>query len=167
MDGQWMTFRQAAEVMNISVRAAEARARRGRWAKRTANDGSLQVEVPLAALEDVRSPEQAAAAELARITAERDAVRAELVEERERRAKAEGQVEGLRVAVAEHAEAMRRTATELAEVRVRITAAEAETAAVRGLFAVASHERDALRAAETERAAWSWRRRMMWAVRGR
>jgi hypothetical protein len=59
-DSRWMTYRELAEELGISLRAAEARARRqvraGRWHQRNHNDAlkTAMVKVPRADLETMR-----------------------------------------------------------------------------------------------------------------
>src|SRR3954469_21017204 len=44
--GQWLTYRDLAERLGISVEAAQQKARRGRWQRRDSNDGRRLVLVP-------------------------------------------------------------------------------------------------------------------------
>jgi hypothetical protein len=59
-DFQWLTYRELADALGITYRAAEARARRnvrsGKWAMRRDNDGAraARVRVPVAELEAAR-----------------------------------------------------------------------------------------------------------------
>src|SRR3954453_19315631 len=48
---RWMTYREIAQQLGISLPAAEARARRGRWTKRPGNDGTMRIAVPASVLE--------------------------------------------------------------------------------------------------------------------
>jgi hypothetical protein len=49
--GQWLTYRDLAERLGISVEAAQQKARRGRWQRRDSNDGRRLVLVPYEALD--------------------------------------------------------------------------------------------------------------------
>src|SRR4051794_26427958 len=44
--GRWLTYRDLAERLGISVEAAQQKARRGRWQRRDSNDGRRLVLVP-------------------------------------------------------------------------------------------------------------------------
>jgi hypothetical protein len=46
MDGQWLTYRQIAVRLGISVEAARRRALRGKWARMAGNDGMTRVMLP-------------------------------------------------------------------------------------------------------------------------
>jgi hypothetical protein len=48
--GQWLTYRDLAERLGISVEAAQQKARRGRWSRRDGNDGRRLVLVPYEAM---------------------------------------------------------------------------------------------------------------------
>jgi len=50
MDGEWLTYEQAAERLNISPEAIRQRAIRHRWARTAGNDGRARVHLP----DDVR-----------------------------------------------------------------------------------------------------------------
>jgi hypothetical protein len=49
-NGQWLTYRDLAERLGISVEAAQQKARRGRWSRREGNDGRRLVLVPYEAM---------------------------------------------------------------------------------------------------------------------
>jgi hypothetical protein len=49
-NGQWLTYRDPAERLGISVEAAQQKARRGRWTRREGNDGRRLVLVPYEAM---------------------------------------------------------------------------------------------------------------------
>jgi hypothetical protein len=49
-NGQWLTYRDLAERLGISVEAAQQKARRGRWSRREGNDGRRLVLVPYEAI---------------------------------------------------------------------------------------------------------------------
>jgi hypothetical protein len=49
--GQWLTYRDLAERLGISVEAAQQKARRGRWQRRDSNDGRRLVLVPYETLD--------------------------------------------------------------------------------------------------------------------
>ena len=51
-----LTYRQLADRLGLSLDAARARVRRGKWLKITDNHGTVRVSVPLSALN--KSPEQ-------------------------------------------------------------------------------------------------------------
>jgi hypothetical protein len=52
MDGQWLTYAEAAERLGISPGAVKRRAMRHNWARQPGNDGRARVLVP----EDVSPP---------------------------------------------------------------------------------------------------------------
>jgi hypothetical protein len=54
--GQWLTYRDLAERLGISVEAAQQKARRGRWQRRDSNDGRRLVLVPYEALDTPTIP---------------------------------------------------------------------------------------------------------------
>jgi hypothetical protein len=53
---RWMTYRELAAALAISLPAAEARVRRGRWRKQEGNDGTMRVAVPVAVLQPAPNP---------------------------------------------------------------------------------------------------------------
>jgi hypothetical protein len=46
MDGQWLTHRELASKLSITVAGARRRSQRARWARRIGNDGLARVLVP-------------------------------------------------------------------------------------------------------------------------
>jgi hypothetical protein len=46
MDAQWLTYRQIAVRLGVSVEAARRRALRGKWARMPGNDGTTRVMLP-------------------------------------------------------------------------------------------------------------------------
>jgi len=46
MSDEWVTYEEAARRLHVTVRAARARAFRGRWAKMQGNDGRARVRLP-------------------------------------------------------------------------------------------------------------------------
>jgi hypothetical protein len=54
--GQWLTYRDLAERLGISVEAAQQKARRGRWQRRDNNDGRRLVLVPYETLDTPTIP---------------------------------------------------------------------------------------------------------------
>ncbi len=46
MDAQWLTYRQIAVRLGVSVEAARRRALRGKWARMPGNDGMTRVMLP-------------------------------------------------------------------------------------------------------------------------
>ena len=46
MDAQWLTYRQIAVRLGVSVEAARRRALRGKWSRMPGNDGTIQVLLP-------------------------------------------------------------------------------------------------------------------------
>jgi hypothetical protein len=54
--GQWLTYRDLAERLGISVEAAQQKARRGRWQRRDNNDGRRLVLVPYETLDTQTIP---------------------------------------------------------------------------------------------------------------
>ena len=55
-NGQWLTYRDLAERLGISVEAAQQKARRGRWSRREGNDGRRLVLVPYEAMGGLTIP---------------------------------------------------------------------------------------------------------------
>jgi hypothetical protein len=49
---RWMTYRQLADSLGVSLRAAEARVRRAGWRREPGNDGAARVAVPEGALRE-------------------------------------------------------------------------------------------------------------------
>jgi len=56
IDTEQLTYRQIADRLDLSIDAARARVRRGKWLKITDNHGTVRVSVPLSALN--KPPEQ-------------------------------------------------------------------------------------------------------------
>ncbi len=56
MDGQWVTYRDLAVRLGVSVEAARRRALRGKWARMPGNDGMTRVRPP-DDLSDRRAPD--------------------------------------------------------------------------------------------------------------
>ena len=56
MDGQWLTYRDIAVRLGVSVEAARRRALRGKWARMPGNDGMTRVRPP-DDLSDHRTPD--------------------------------------------------------------------------------------------------------------
>src|SRR3954454_21666751 len=54
--GQWLTYRDLAERLGVSVEAAQQKARRGRWQRRDNNDGRRLVLVPYETLDTPMIP---------------------------------------------------------------------------------------------------------------
>src|SRR3954454_20966359 len=54
--GQWLTYRDLAERLGVSVEAAQQKARRGRWQRRDNNDGRRLVLVPYEILDTPTIP---------------------------------------------------------------------------------------------------------------
>src|SRR3954470_2289098 len=54
--GQWLTYRDLAERLGVSVEAAQQKARRGRWQRRDNNDGRRLVLVPYETLDTQTIP---------------------------------------------------------------------------------------------------------------
>lgn len=52
----WLTYIEAAQKLAIAPASVRQRARRGRWARRTGNDGRARVDVPDALLSAPTSP---------------------------------------------------------------------------------------------------------------
>ena len=46
MSDEWLTYEQVAEQLNVTPRAARARAFRGQWSKMQGNDGRARVRLP-------------------------------------------------------------------------------------------------------------------------
>jgi hypothetical protein len=46
MDGTWLTYRELAGRLGVSVEAARRRALRARWARQSGNDGKARVHLP-------------------------------------------------------------------------------------------------------------------------
>jgi chromosome segregation ATPase len=75
---RWMTYKELAATLGVSLPAAEARVRRNKWRKQEGNDGTLRVSVPPDVLlpspaaqrspqaDELRSAHEATVAELRR-----------------------------------------------------------------------------------------------------
>ena len=151
---RWMTYRELATALAVSLPAAEARVRRGRWVKRPGNDGTIRVAVPAEVLEPTPSPAQNPMSEgviaaLAALTAAHDAALGEL---RRRAEAAEQKVAetGAALAVAENGE--REAIARLVET---VEARRAEAAELGSL-----RETAARLAADLEEARAPWWRRV-------
>ena len=46
MSGDWLTYRELADRLGVSVEAARRRALRARWARQSGNDGKARVHLP-------------------------------------------------------------------------------------------------------------------------
>jgi hypothetical protein len=46
MDAQWLSYRELAAQLGVSVEAARRRALRGKWSRVAGNDGATRVRVP-------------------------------------------------------------------------------------------------------------------------
>jgi len=46
MDGEWLTYAEAAEVMRIKPESVKRRARARNWPRRVGNDGLARVQLP-------------------------------------------------------------------------------------------------------------------------
>lgn len=100
---QWMSYAELARARGISRASAARLAQRRGWERRVGNDGLTKVAVP--AGEEVPTQHDAVAGDpdqgptVEALQAELSALAAELAEERERRARAEGEAAGLRTAL--------------------------------------------------------------------
>ena len=56
MTGEWFTYKQAAELLNVSPEAVRQRAARARWQRTIGNDKRTRVRLPDAWKEFVRTP---------------------------------------------------------------------------------------------------------------
>ena len=56
MSDEWLTYEQVAERLHVTLRAARARAFRGRWSKMQGNDGRARVRLPDEPLAPAREP---------------------------------------------------------------------------------------------------------------
>ena len=46
MEGEWLTYREAAERLGSTAEAVRYRALRGKWPRRRGNDGRARIELP-------------------------------------------------------------------------------------------------------------------------
>jgi hypothetical protein len=60
MSDEWLTYEQVAERLHETLRAARARAFRGRWSKMQGNDGRARVRLPDEPLAPAREPARGA-----------------------------------------------------------------------------------------------------------
>lgn len=98
MTDEWLTYKEAAERLNISPEAARQKAIRGRWQRTKGNDGKARVRLPDGWTDAVRTPNEQAKKRPVRtpnerVNAERaisaleshvETLKAELAAERER-----------------------------------------------------------------------------------
>ena len=148
---RWMTYRELAAALSISLPAAEARVRRGKWRKQEGNDGALRVSVPLDVL--LPPPATAQGPQVADLLAELKAAHEATVEELRRRTEAaEAQAEGARALAEKRAEDLAAMAQKLghAEALGEAKLRQVEEAESR---AVTAEGRAAM--AETEVASWT------------
>ena len=92
---RWMSYAEVARLRGISRASAVRLAQRRGWERRVGNDGLTKVAVP--AGEEAEAEEEGPTVEA--LQAELAALAAELADERERRARAEGEAMGLRAAL--------------------------------------------------------------------
>src|SRR3954464_14200623 len=162
---RWMTYRELADFLGVEEESGRRRAQRARWPRRPGNDGKTRVGVPGDVTpDDTRKPARDNVGDdtgdvtpaLVALT-ERQA--AELARQRERAARAEGELAGLRVAFdqlqsrAQRVEGERNAAAEaswLAQQTAQQAAAEAAAArsATTRAAALAAEEHAARKAAE-------------------
>src|SRR6516225_9801205 len=110
MDGQWLTYGEAALRLGISIDAIRRRACRGHWARMPGNDGKARIRLPDglptqrldAAQEDTPTLMRALEAHIATLKADNEQLKGQLVAERERADRA----------IAELVELARRLATQ-------------------------------------------------------
>jgi hypothetical protein len=57
MDGEWWTYKEAAERVGSTAEAVRYRALRGKWPRRRGNDGKARIQLPDNA-QDVRTPSE-------------------------------------------------------------------------------------------------------------
>jgi uncharacterized small protein (DUF1192 family) len=94
MDGQWLTYGEAAVRLGVSIDAIRRRAARGHWARMPGNDGKARVQVPDdlpiqrlgAAQDDAPTLVRALEAHIATLKADIERLTAELAGEKERAA---------------------------------------------------------------------------------
>jgi hypothetical protein len=55
MDGDWLTYAEAAEQLGSTAEAIRYRAMRGRWPRQRGNDGRARVQLPDAPPKEVRT----------------------------------------------------------------------------------------------------------------
>ena len=151
MSDEWLTYEQVAERLHVTLRAARARAFRGRWSKMQGNDGRARVRLPDEPLAPAREPARGVSV---RPTVQAtDAALVHALEGHVETLKAD--VEQLKAQLAASEE--RATATE-----ARVTAAEAradrETAKAERAISEFSALAERLAALAEERAKPWWRR---------
>lgn len=55
MEGEWLTYGDAAKRLRIKTDSVKRRARSRKWPKRAGNDGAVSILIPADALRDVRA----------------------------------------------------------------------------------------------------------------
>ena len=58
MEGEWLTYEQAAERLNVSTEAVRQKAIRGRWQRTVGNDKRARVRLPDGWPDAVRTPSE-------------------------------------------------------------------------------------------------------------
>lgn len=149
---QWMSYADLARARGISRASATRLAQRRGWERRVGNDGLTKVAVP--AGEELPTQHDAAAGDpdqgptVEMLQAELTALAAELADERERRARAEGEAAGLRTALDGIAPALASSQREVQlaredarNAREAVQVAREEAAFLRGQVAVGERGR--------------------------
>jgi hypothetical protein len=145
-DVRWLTYPEAAELLGIELKSVQRRVVRAGWDRRKGNDGRQRIAVPLVALErkgdrspDVGPPSTATEAHLSDLRTalaarERELVelRTQAAEVRERLARSEGELDGVKLGM-EHLQE--------AAAQARREATEAQRQAVAAMAAVEAEKR--------------------------
>jgi hypothetical protein len=107
-EGRWLTLADASKALTVTVDALRHRVRKGELTSRRGNDGRVQVLV---------GGEPLASADQPDVGAEIALLREELAAASSRAARAEGELMGLREALARADTALAQTRSDLAEAR--------------------------------------------------
>jgi hypothetical protein len=71
LTGEWFTYKQAAELLNVSPEAVRQRAIRGRWQRTIGNDKRIRVWLPEDRRQAIRRPDDGPNARPSRVLDER------------------------------------------------------------------------------------------------
>jgi hypothetical protein len=150
MDGEWHTYAEAAEKLNVSPEAVRQKAIRGRWQRTKGNDGLARCRLPDGLLDAVRTPSRRPNKTPVRTPSDArlSALEAEL-------AGARGELAGLREALLEARARAEAADARSVELCVDLTAERARTERAIEAFAALADRLDQL---ATERARPWWRR---------
>jgi hypothetical protein len=142
MDGDWLSYREAAERLNTTAEAIRYRALRGKWPRRRGNDGKARIQLP-----EHPNPVRTPSAQAVRTPSEPSA-NGVLIKA------LEAHVETLKTQLAAAESRLAASAADLSRSAADLEAERARTSAAISAFAALADRLDALAA---QRRPW-WRR---------